>query len=1056
MTNQNKSVMKEKISGAHGRHAPRMFFIVLLLLLGAGGLFAQAPATRTITGSLKEISGEPIVGATVRLKNSSTSVSTGEGGKYSIKVPAGNQVLVFSYVGYLSRELPVGRDNVLNVTLMSDSKNLEEVTINIGFGAVAKRDVTGSLSQVNMKDLVLAPTKSFEDALGGRVAGVSVGSFDGQPGSGNAVVIRGNNSLTQDNSPLYVIDGFPIEGFDPNTLNPLDISEITVLKDASATAIYGARGANGVILVSMKRGSLGDPVVSFNSYFGLQKDVNRLQVLSPYEFVKLQLELNNVAGAAYTTDIGKTLEDYRGQQGIDWYDKVFRTAPQQNYTLSVSGGSAKTKYSLSGSILDQTGIIINSGFRRYQGKIGLDQNIGDRLKIGATVNYSNTKEDGLIANNNGGSSSFMWTVWGYRPVTADPNINLEDELLDPLAGPSSPTRTNPFLQVQNELRDYTNSVLLSTGYGEYSFSPALKLRVQGSVSLGHGQRNNFNNSQTRAGSNLPGSTLGVNGSEYFSTLTQLNNDNTLTYTKRLKKHYMNFLAGYSLATSKSSSFSARASNVPNESLELSGLDEGTPNLITSRISNWGLQSMRARGIYTYNDRYTLTATITADGSSKFAKSHRWGYFPSAAFAWKLDQEPFIKKLKWVSDAKVRVGYGATGNNRVDDFAYLASSNFINNGYSFDNQQASKGFVANALGNPNLKWETTVNANYAIDLGFLKNRISLTAEYYDKTTSDLLLNASLPPTTGYVSAFKNIGKVSNNGFEFTLNTENIRSKDFSWSSNFNISFNRNKVLELSENQESLSTTLDGSTTPFYIAKLNQPIAMFYGLIFDGLYQYGDFNLSSNGTYVLKDNVASNSTAAARSSIKPGHVKLRDLNNDGIINNNDLAVIGNPNPDFTGGFSNNFAYRGFDLNVFFQFSYGNEIINGNRLLMEEGRFPYTNQFASYANRWTPENTNTTIPRVLGSISNYNTSRTVEDGSFLRLKTVSLGYSFKPALLQSLKVKSARVYASAQNLWVWTRYSGVDPEVSVRNTALTPAYDYSPYPRAFTVVAGLALTF
>lgn len=1046
--------MKEKICRALCRCATQLLAFGFLLLIGTGA-FAQTATQRTITGTVREVSGEVIAGANVRVKNSQVSASTDAEGKYSIKVPAGNQVLVFSFVGYLSRELPLGKENVLNVSLMGDSKNLDEVTINIGFGSVAKKDVTGSLAEVNMKDLVLAPTKSFEDALGGRIAGVSVGSFDGQPGSGNAVVIRGNNSLTQDNSPLYVIDGFPIEGFDPNTLNPLDIENITVLKDASATAIYGARGANGVILVSMKRGKLGDAVVSFNSYFGMQKDVNRLEVLSPYEFVKLQLELNNIAGAAYTTDIGKTLEDYRGVKGIDWYDKVFRTAPQQNYTLSVSGGSAKTKYSLSGSIMDQTGIIINSGFRRYQGKIGLDQSIGDKLKVGATVNYSNTKEDGLIANNNGGSSSFMWTVWGYRPVTASPTENIEEDLLDPLAGPSSPTRTNPFLQVQNELRDYTNSVLLSTGYGEYSFSPALKLRVQGSVSLGHAQRNNFNNSQTRAGSNLPGSTLGVNGTEYFATTTQLNNDNTLTYAKRLKKHYMNFLAGYSLATSKSSSFSARASNVPNESLELSGLDEGTPNLITSRISNWGLQSMRARGIYSYNDRYTLTATLTADGSSKFAKSHRWGYFPSAAFAWKLDQEPFVKKLSWISDAKVRLGVGATGNNRVDDFAYLASSNFINNGYSFDGV-VSKGFVANALGNPNLQWETTVNLNYALDLGFLKNRISLTTEYYDKTTSDLLLNANLPPTTGYVSAFKNIGKVSNKGFEFTLNTENIRSKNFGWSSNFNISFNRNKVLELSENQESLATTLDGSTTPYYIAKLGQPIAMFYGLIFDGLYGYEDFNVSTNGTYTLKDNLPSNSTAAARSSIKPGHIKLRDLNNDGIINNNDLAVIGNPNPDFTGGFTNNFSFKGFDLNVFFQFSYGNEIINGNRLLMEEGRFPYTNQFASYANRWTPENTNTTIPRVLGSISNYNTSRTVEDGSFLRLKTVSLGYNFRPALLQSLKIKSARVYASAQNLWTWTKYSGVDPEVSVRNTALTPAYDYSPYPRAFTVVAGVALTF
>jgi TonB-linked SusC/RagA family outer membrane protein len=1048
--------MKENIRMAPWRLSLKVVLTVLLLGLAAQTVLAQDSPTRTITGTVKDLSGEPLAGASVRQKNSSASVMTGADGKYTIKVTGASPILVFSYLGFLSREMPLGKANVLDLTLLSDSKNLEEVTINIGFGAVARKDITGSLGEVNMKELALAPTKSFEDALGGRLAGVTVASFDGQPGSGNAIVIRGNNSLTQDNSPLYVVDGFPLEGFDANTLNPLDIESITVLKDASATAIYGARGANGVILVSTKRGKLGDAVVSFNSYYGVQKDVNRLAVLDPYEFVKLQLELNSVAGAAYTTDIGKTLEDYRGLQGIDWYDKVFRKAGQQNYTMSVSGGSEKTKYSISGNILDQSGIIINSGFKRYQGKIGLDQNVGDKLKLGATINYSRTKENGLIANNNGGSSSFMWTVWGYRPVQADPAENIEEDLLDPLAGPSSPTRTNPFLQVQNEVRDYTNSTFLSTAYLEYSLTPALKLRLAGSASIANGQRNFFNNSKTRSGSTLPGSTLGVNGMEYFAENTLLNNDNTLTYTKRIKKHNFSIMGGYSLGTSRVSTFSAQASNVPNESLGLSGIDEGTPNLITSRISNWGLQSFLSRATYGFADRYTLTATMRADGSSKFAKGSQWGYFPSAAFAWRLSQEKFMKSLSWISDAKIRLGYGATGNNRVDDFAYLASSNFINNGYSFDNQTASKGFVANALGNPDLQWESTVNANCAIDLAFFKSRVALTAEYYDKTTKDLLLNASLPPTTGYVSAFKNIGKVSNRGVEFTLNTENIKSKDFSWSSNFNISFNRNKVLELSENQESLSTTLSGSTTPYYIARLGQPIALFYGLIFDGLYQYDDFNLSSNGTYTLKDNLPSNSTAAARSTIKPGHVKLRDLNNDGIINNNDLAIIGNPNPDFTGGFSNNFNYKGFDLNVFFQFSYGNEIINGNRLLMEEGRFPYTNQFAAYANRWTPENTNTTIPRVLGSISNYNTSRTVEDGSFLRLKTVSLGYNFTPSVLKSLKVRSARLYASAQNLFTWTNYTGVDPEVSVRNTALTPAYDYSPYPRAFTVVAGVALTF
>lgn len=1031
-----------------------------IFLLATGSLSAQQSpppgSTRKITGVVTSNTGEVLSGATITVKDHPRIHAISDGaGKYSIMIPPGVVILQVSHVGHQPAEVKAGPGEVLNIEMAMQAGSLDDVIL-IGYGSTKRKDVTGAIGRVNIADLQKAPVKSFDDALGGRVAGVQVTSFDGQPGSSNAIVIRGNNSLTQDNSPLYVVDGFPIEDMDNNNINPADIESIDVLKDASATAIYGARGANGVIIITTKRGKLGAPVVNYTGYIGMQKDVHRIPVLSPYEFVKLQTELDGNIAAEYLSKIGRTLDYYKGMKGIDWYDMVFRRAIQQSHTFSISGGSTNTKYSLSGSIIDQDGIVINSGFKRYQGRFTLDQTVSDKFRVGVTTNFSHNKDNGLIANNNGGSSTFMWTVWGSRPVQVDPALNIQELLIDPEVQLQAPTRTNPFLQVQNQLRDYMSNTLFANGYAEYALLRDLKLRVTGGVSIAQGQRNSFDNSKTRAGSTLPGSVLGVNGSESFSNNTSLTNENTLTYRHLFGPHSLTAVAGYTIQTGRTSSFGALASNVPNESLGVSGLDEGIPYSISSSSSTWGLLSYLGRINYSYKSKYTLTVSMRADGSSKFPLNNRWGYFPSGAFAYRLSDEPFMKNLPFITDAKVRIGYGATGNNRVGDFSYLSSMNFVNNNYSFGDATPSVGAIANALGNGDLKWETTRQTNLGIDLSLFNNRVSLTADVYSKTTSDLLLNASMPITTGYTTAFKNIGKVSNKGLELTLNTVNITGRRFSWSSSFNISFNRNKVVALTQNQEALTTTLNSVTTPYYIAKVGQPIAMFYGVVFDGLYQFDDFNMTSDGTYVLKDDKPSSSTASNRNSIKPGYMKFRDLNHDGIINNYDFTIIGDPNPDFTGGFSNNFGYMGFDLNIFFQFSYGGQVYNGNRVNMEEGRFPYTNQFATYANRWTPTHTNTNIPRVLGSVTNYNTSRVIEDGSFLRFKTVSLGYQVPSSLLQRVKVKSLRIYVTAQNLFTLTSYSGVDPEVSVRNSALTPAYDYSPYPRARTYVAGVSVNF
>ena len=1023
-------------------------------------------ADKLVKGRITDEKGEGLPGVNVVLKGTQQGTTTNSEGRYEITVPNSNTILVFSFVGFVSKEMIVGERSTLDVSLKPDETALEEVVV-IGYGEVNRRDLTGSVGSASVNDMVKAPVPSFADALAGRVAGVQVSSNDGQPGTLPNIVIRGANSLTQDNSPLYVIDGFPIENNDNGAINPADIETIDILKDASATAIYGARGANGVIIITTKRGKTGDPVISYNGYYGFQKDIKRIEVMDPYEFVKLQIEKGNPAvDALYLSGQGRTLEDYRNIKGIDWYEKVLQRAPMQNHNVSVSGGQGKSRYSISGSYLGQDGIFKNTGFNRYQGRVTLDQEINSRLKLGLNTNYSYTREFGTIATSNGGSltANLMYSIWSYRPILTTSgdvgDIDYEDELTDPVHNPTTDYRTNPLLQLENELRERNSSNMLSNFYTEYRILNGLRLRVTGGISLNNLQNNAFNNSKTRTGGPGYPQSLGPNGSQTFQKVTNLTNENTLTWSKVFDKiHHLNVVAGYTQQTGRTSAFGATAVQISNESLGLDGMDEGTPRTIDSQSSLWSLQSFLARVNYDFRSKYLLTVSMRTDGSSKFERNHRWGYFPSVGLAYRIKDEGFLNDIKLITDAKVRASYGTTGNNRITDFAYLSSIGTSNSsGYSFGNAVPSRGTFAGGLGNPNLKWETTKQFNTGLDLSLWNDRLSLTADLYWKRTDDLLLNAQLPYVTGYNTAFKNIGSISNKGIEFSVNTVNFSSNHFKWQSNFNISFNRSKVLALTENQEALTSTTSAvwNGNPVYIAKIGQPAALLYGVVFDGVYQYADFNKLENGTYVLKDGIAAN--GGTRSLIQPGHAKYRDINNDGLISLLDYTIIGNPNPNFIGGFNNNFEYRGFDLGVFLQFSQGNDVINANKIPFEYGYnvSNNTNQYASYANRWTPENPTSNIPRVEGYGTRIYSSQLVENASFLRLKTISLGYNLSVKAAKSLRMKSLRIYASAQNLITWTSYTGLDPEVSTRHSTLTPGFDYSPYPRVRTITLGLSTTF
>ncbi|ACU04804.1 TonB-dependent receptor plug [Pedobacter heparinus DSM 2366] len=1017
--------------------------------------------SRKISGKVTSDDNEPLFGVTVFEKGTKTGATTDADGKFVLTVSNANATLSFRYVGYQSRDIPLNNRNTITLALKALDNALNEIVV-VGYGTTTRKDLTGAVGQVKMNEFEKAPVKSFDEALAGRVAGVQVSGADGQPGEVNTIVIRGAGSITQDNSPLYVVDGFPLEDANNNSINPADIESIDILKDASATAIYGARGANGVIIITTKRGKADEPVIAYNGYYGFQKNTKTIDLMNPYEFVKYQLELDQANATTTYLSNGKTLEDYRNVKGLDFQDQIYRNAPMQSHDISLRGGSDKTRYSISANIIDQNGVILNSDFRRYQGRITLDQNVNRKLKVGVNLNYSYTISNGTIVNasssTQSASTNLLYAVWGYRPVTGNDN-NLDDELFDPGFDYNviADYRVNPVISAKNELRRNLTTGLIANAYAEYKIIPSLTLRVTGGITNNMLRNESFYNSLTQAGN--PRNSSGVNGSIYYNPATTWLNENTLTYKKIFNKvHNLTILGGYTMQGNKTARNGFNALNVPNELLGLDGLDE-SPSLIgTSLSSRWGLLSYLGRINYNYNSKYYLTASFRSDGSSKFAPGKRWGYFPSGAFSWRMSGEEFMKKLKFVSEAKLRLSYGETGNNRVGDFPYLDQITQPNSaGYSYGNGSPSKGAILTAFGNASLRWETTKQVNIGYDLSLFKQRINLTVDLYKKTTHDLLLQALLPYTTGLSNAYKNIGKMQNNGLEITLNTVNINGKTFSWNSNFNISFNKNKVLALAENQTSLTSPVSfdqkwNALSP-YIAVVGQAVGQLYGAIWDGVYQYEDFDKSPQGVYTLKGNIPRNGNP----TVQPGDIKYKDINGDGNVNASDFTVIGRGLPVHTGGLSNNFIYKGFDLNVFLQWSYGNDIINANRLLFEgngkQSRF--FNQYASYANRWQPDNPSNTLFRTGGQGPFYYSSRVVEDGSYLRLKTISLGYNVPVKIYKKANLKSLRIYASAQNIATWTNYSGPDPEVSVRNSTLTPGFDFSAYPRASTLIFGLNLS-
>lgn len=1036
-----------------------LFFAVFFFVLIASGMEDICAQNVTIRGKVVDSKGEPLAGAVVLVKGTATGAMTEEDGSYTVNANK-NAVLEASLLGFTTETEAVNSRTEINFILKDDAILLEEAVVEVGYGEQRLVDVTGTVTHVKVDEIKRAPVFTLDQALQGRVAGVSITSSDGQPGYDMDIVIRGANSLTQSNSPLYVIDGFPIEDYSISALSPNDIASVTVLKDASSTAIYGSRGANGVIIIETKKGKLGKTEVSYSGTVGVQQVSNRMEVMSPYDFVVYQIERDKTNFDKYLTNPGRTLNDYLNYNAIDWQDRVFRNALVHNHNLSVMGGNNQTRFSVSGAVAQQPGVVVNSGYEKYQGRMSLEHRITKSIRLNVNASYTEAITSGqassaMLDSSNSYATYLMYRVWTYRPVSLK-DMDEDDIFADE---DDSASTMNPVISNANEQSTRKQIMFNANAKLEWQFAQGWKLNIRGGYDNRFVRTEEFNNSKTYKGYPRVTNTLGVNGSFSESKVGSWLNEETVSYNHTFaKKHKLSALAGFTIQGTDKVIYGFTASHIPHEEQGLSGMDDGIPQTINSTFTGNKLMSFLGRVNYQYDNRYLFTASIRADGSSKFAPSHKWGVFPSAAFAWRFSNERFAKNLSWMDEGKLRLTYGSTGNNRVGDyssFAMLTASDY----YPFNNNPGIA-LIQSALGNNDLTWETTDQFDIGLDLRLFGGKLNLTADIYRKITRDLLLNAKLPYSSGFTSMYKNVGKIQNDGIELTIGFTPVHTRDFIWSGDFNISFNRDRVLQLSDGQETLlssvSFTGDFNSTNLYISQVGGPVASFYGVIWDGVYGLDDFDITPAGKYLLKEGIAANGND--RSVIQPGDIKYVDINGDGIVNDQDMVVIGRCAPIFTGGLNNNFGWKGINLNIFFQWSVGNDIMNANRIFME-GNYgnKNINQFASYNDHWTFDNQGSTNfrPGGQGPRGVYS-SRTIEDGSFLRLKTVQLSYSFPRRIINRLKLEALSLNISAQNLWTWTAYSGLDPEVSTRHTTLTPGFDYSAYPRNRIFTTGLNITF
>ena len=1035
----------------------RGWFTLLTLILTIN-LYAQ---NTTLKGVIVDETDTPLIGATVQVKGTSTGSITDFDGNYTIKANKG-AVITFSYIGYKTQEIKFTGQPTVNIKMVPDNQTLDEVVV-VGYGTMKRSDLTGSVASIAAKDVEGFKTSSVAGALGGQIAGVQITSTDGTPGAGFSINIRGVGTLTGDSSPLYIVDGFEVDDID--YLSNSDIESIEILKDASSSAIYGARAANGVVLISTKSGKIGKPIINYNGSASYRKISKKLDVLSPYEFVKLQGEVNSKYSDSYfktgNDDNGnpyryQSLDDYIGVSGVNWQDETFNPTWSQDHSLSIMGGTEDTKYNASFSRYIENGIFKNSGFNKTTGKFRLDQKLSKSLSFNFTVNYALTNREGVGTSGDSGRFNMLAQILSARPTGG---LKLTDEELlasaiDPemLESGESLAQVNPVKQTESVTNNKRAEMWSGNASATWQIIKGLTFKTSGTYNTTNnrtdifykdGSKEAYRNGQKPYGRTQMGRDV------------RWTNSNNLTWKQKVKKHNYDIMLGYEVSFKSTEYLLGEAMDFPFDNLGNDYLGLGaTPSRVESSYSEKTLLSFFARGNYNYDNRYLFTATVRADGSTVFSNKNKWGFFPSFSAAWRVSEEAFMKDVEWVSNFKVRLGWGIVGNDRISN--YLSMDLYEANKYGIGNNTVTV-LTPKQLKNANLKWEGASSVNLGVDLGFFDNRLNVTADFFIKDTKDLLLAQSLAHVTGFDSQMQNIGKIQNKGIELSFNSTNIQTRNFTWQTNFNISFIKNTLKGLASGVESMyaRSGFDSNFTAYdYIATVGQSLGLIYGYEFDGIYQSSDFYTTPDNQLILKEGITNN---ARYGTVKPGVVKYKDQDGDGIITTNDRTVIGNAMPKWYGGITNTFNYKGIDFSFMFQFNYGNDIYNATRLYATQSRSGRRNMLAEVADRWSPTNASNKVPSQDGYIVNDVYSRFIEDGSFLRLKNITLGYTLPHKWTRKFHASKLRIYATGQNLFCISGYSGYDPEVnSASSNPMTPGLDWGAYPKSRVFTFGIDLQF
>ena len=975
---------------------------------------------------MTDSTGASLPGVSVVVKGTTTGVTTNANGDFTLAISENAKILVFSFVGMKTQEITIGNQTSFKIILEDETIGIEEV-VAVGYGTIKKSDLTGSVSSVKSQQLVSFPTTGAVQALQGRASGVQITSNNGDPGGSVTVKIRGGTSINASSEPLYVVDGFP-GAFLPQAE---DIESLEILKDASSTAIYGSRGANGVIMITTKKGKKGKTRIEYNTSISQQSETNRFDLLNATEFLDLQKPFypNHVSDG----------------QNTDWQDVIFQKGNIQTHQLSLSGGSENVNFYVSGSYFDQKGLIISSGFNRYSITSNIDIQATSKLKVGIKLFGQRTNTDGVPTQEGSGGSTQAGVIGSALRFMPDQGIYKPDGVTFSLAKLGDPI-DNPYTIIQENTRNSVSDRMLGNFSGEYKLFESLTLNSTIGVSTQSDRTGTYATSLTNSAAGKGNAAMNAIKN---STVTS---ENYINYSQTFASvHKFNFMAGYTYSLERNESWGATTNSFITDAFSFWNMGGGTetPSVATSGVVEEKLTSFYGRLNYGFNDKYLVTFTSRYDGSSKFSKNHKWAFFPSGSAAWNMHKEPFLKNLPAISQWKWRVSYGIVGNQAINSYQTLARLSPV---LSIVNGVQVNAVRPTAVANDNLKWESTASTNLGADIGLFGNRLNLTLDFYKNITSNQLFPVNLPPYAGIATQLQNIGKLENKGMEITLSTKNFTS-DFQWNTDFNISFNRNKVLELPDGKDILYSNAPGHWPSFAnarIMKVGEPLGSFWGYIYDGVYQTGDTFIPGAGF----EQVA-------------GGEKYRDINGkdaagvltgkpDNSLNTNDLTIIGNPHPKFIFGFNNDFKYKDFDLVVFIYGSQGNDIYSYQFQELDNlGAYGY-NATKAVLNRWSPTNTNTDVPMKMTNRSLKPSSRWIMDGSYIRIKNIMLGYTLPQNVTRKLSIQKIRLYISAQNYFTFTKYKGYDPEVNYRASNITLGTDYASYPMAKSLTAGLNITF